>query len=78
PGLTETYAEDAEALRWMADVFGNRGHVCLTQHRRPGDAQRLHSLDAQAEHYGLTPLATGDVLYDVPQRRMLQDVVTAI
>ncbi|QBM77440.1 DNA polymerase III subunit alpha [Sphingomonas sp. AAP5] len=78
PGLTETYAEDAEALRWMADVFGNRGHLCLTQHRRPGDAQRLHSLDAQAQHYGLTPLATGDVLYDVPQRRMLQDVVTAI
>ncbi|MEG3176462.1 error-prone DNA polymerase [Sphingomonas sp. RB3P16] len=78
PGLTETYAEDGEALRWMADVFGSRGHVCLTQHRRPGDAQRLHSLDAQAQQYGLTPLATGDVLYDVPQRRMLQDVVTAI
>lgn len=78
PGLTETFAEDTEPLRWMADVFGNRGHLCLTQHRRPGDAQRLHSLDAQAQQYGLIPLATGDVLYDVPQRRMLQDVVTAI
>jgi error-prone DNA polymerase len=78
PGLTETFAEDDQALRWMADVFGTRGHLCLTQHRRPGDAQRLHTLDAHARHFGLTPLATGDVLYDVPERRMLQDVVTAI
>jgi error-prone DNA polymerase len=78
PGLTETFAEDDQALRWMADVFGTRGHLCLTQHRRPGDAQRLHTLDAKARHFGLTPLATGDVLYDVPERRMLQDVVTAI
>jgi len=70
-------ADDAE-LRWMADVFGARGHVCLTQLRRPGDAMRLYQIDRAARRFGLTALATGDVLYDVPGRRMLQDVVTAI
>ncbi|MEG3148840.1 error-prone DNA polymerase [Sphingomonas sp. ZT3P38] len=78
PGLTETFEQDDLALRWMADVFGARGHVCLTQHRRPGDALRLYALDRKARPFGLTPLATGDVLYDDPDRRMLQDVVTAI
>uniref|UniRef100_UPI0035CBFE54 error-prone DNA polymerase n=1 Tax=uncultured Sphingomonas sp. TaxID=158754 RepID=UPI0035CBFE54 len=76
PGLADH--GDPLALRWMADAFAERGHVCLTQHRRPGDAQRLHDLAEHAQRYGLTPLATGDVLYDTPTRRMLQDVVTAI
>ena len=76
PGLSDP--GDPLALRWMGDVFHDRGHVCLTQHRRPGDAQRLHDLAATARRFGLIPLATGDVLYDAPEQRMLQDVVTAI
>ncbi|MBB4837684.1 error-prone DNA polymerase [Sphingomonas kyeonggiensis] len=76
PGLADT--GDPVSLRWMADIFGASGHLCLTQHRRPGDALRLHELNLAAERFGLTPLATGDVLYDTPDRRMLQDVVTAI
>jgi len=76
PGLADT--GDPLALRWMADVFGTRGHVCLTQHRRPGDALRLHRLAQAADRFGLTPLATGDTLYHHPDKRMLQDVVTAI
>ncbi len=76
PGLADS--GDPQAMRWMADIFGDRGHLCLTQHRRPGDAMRLHELNLAAGHFGLTPLATGDVLYDTPDRRMLQDVVTAI
>ena len=75
PGITGAEAVD---LRWMADLFGTRGHVCLSQLRRPGDAARLHALDRIARRFGLTPLAAGDVLYDLPERRMLQDVVTAI
>ncbi|WP_294292924.1 error-prone DNA polymerase [uncultured Sphingomonas sp.] len=67
------------ALAWMADVFGrDRGHVCLTHHRRPGDALRLRATAEAARAYGLVPLATGDALYHHPDRRMLQDVVTAI
>jgi error-prone DNA polymerase len=76
PGLADP--GDPLSLQWVADVFGERGHVCLTRHRRPGDAMRLYQLNAAAKRFGLTPLATGDVLYDVPERRMLQDVVTAI
>ena len=72
-------AADAEALRWMADLFGrDRGHVCLTHQRRPGDALRLHRLAQVAAAHGLSPLATGDVLYHDPSRRLLQDVLTAI
>jgi error-prone DNA polymerase len=66
------------ALAQMADIFGDRGHLVLTHRRRPGEAARLHALDALARSYGLRSLATGDVLYDGPDRRMLHDVVTAI
>ena len=76
PGIADP--GDPFALRWMADIFAERGHLCLTQHRRPGDALRLHQLDEAALRFGLTPLATGDVLYATPDRRLLQDVVTAI
>ena len=69
---------DEAALGWTADIFGKRGHVCLTHHRRPGDALRLYELSRAARAHGLQPLATGDVLYHNPDRRMLQDVVTAI
>jgi error-prone DNA polymerase len=69
---------DEGSLRWMADLFPDRGHVCLTHWRRPGEALRLHATAFAAERYGLATLATGDVLYHHPDRRMLQDVVTAI
>src|SRR5205085_8212266 len=39
---------------------------------------RLHALDMLARRFGVRGLATGDVLYDSPDKRMLQDVVTAI
>ncbi|MBC9033352.1 error-prone DNA polymerase [Sphingomonas sp. JC676] len=76
PGFADS--GDPLALRWMADVFAERGHVTLTQHRRPGDALRIHTLAQAARHHGLTPLATGDVLYHHPDKRMLQDMMTAI
>jgi error-prone DNA polymerase len=66
------------ALAQMRDVFGDRAHLALSYRRRPGDAARLHALDALARSCGVRSLATGDVLYDSPGKRMLQDVVTAI
>ena len=66
------------ALAQMADIFGARGHLALTHRRRPGELKRLHALDALARRHGLRSLATGDVLYDGPDKRMLHDVVTAI
>ncbi|UVO50410.1 error-prone DNA polymerase [Sphingomonas sp. SUN019] len=77
PDLRDICTQD-RPLRWMADVFGRRGHVCMTHYRRSGEALRLHRLDEAAQRFGLTPLATCDVLYHSPDQRMLQDVVTAI
>ncbi len=69
---------DPAQLRWMADLFGGDGHVCLTHHRRAGEQLRLHRIAEAARFHGLAPLATGDVLYHAPDKRMLHDVVTAI
>jgi len=66
------------ALAQMRDIFGDRAHLALSLRRRPGDALRLHELDRLARRFGVRSLATGDVLYDSPDKRMLQDVVTAI
>ncbi|HEX5181939.1 MAG TPA: error-prone DNA polymerase [Allosphingosinicella sp.] len=66
------------ALAQMADIFGKRAHLALGLRRRPGDALRLHELDALARRFGMRGLAAGDILYDSPDKRMLQDVVTAI
>ena len=66
------------ALANLSSIFGSRSYSALTQRRRPGDALRLHKLDELAHRYGVRSLATGDILYDAPHKRMLQDVVTAI
>jgi error-prone DNA polymerase len=74
----EAGPETATALAQMTDIFGDRAHLALTHRRRPGEAARLHALDGLARRHGVRPLATGDVLYDSPDKRMLQNVVTAI
>ena len=73
-------ADEANAalLARLARTFGGRAWQALTFRRRPGDAVRLHALDAQAKAAGVGSVATGDILYHSPDRRMLQDVVTAI
>src|SRR5439155_5712982 len=45
---------------------------------RGDDARRLARIAAVAEATGLPLLATNDVLYHIPERRALQDVVTCI
>ena len=66
------------ALAQLSDIFGERSYMTLTHRRRPGDAMRFHALDEMARRFGVRSLATGDILYDSPDKRMLQDVVTAI
>jgi error-prone DNA polymerase len=58
--------------------FGDRAYVAITVQREPGDAVRRLALEAAAYEAGVPTVATGDVLYHVPQRRILQDVVTCI
>jgi error-prone DNA polymerase len=74
----EADATTATALAQAADIFGDRAHLVLNIRRRPGDAARLHALSLLARRHDARALAAGDVLYHSPDRRMLQDVVTAI
>lgn len=72
---------DAALAAHLSDlhaVFGPRGYCALSIRRRPGDAERLYRLDALARGARVRSVATGDVLYHDPERRPLQDVVTAI
>jgi error-prone DNA polymerase len=67
-----------DRLSRLRDLFGNRAYLALTLHRRPNDAARLERLARLAHEHRIPTLATGDVLYHVPQRRILQDVLTCI
>ena len=68
----------AGELRRLRAAFPDRCHLQLGLRLRPGDAARLHRLDAMAQAAGVPTVVTGDVLYHMPARRMLQDVVTCI
>ena len=67
-----------EALSRLARLFGDRAYMALSLRRRPKDAIRLRDLAAQAAAARVPTVATGDVLYHSPDRRLLQDVVSCI
>ena len=68
----------ASHLTRLRDIFGDSAYLALTLHRRPGDAVRLERLARLARQCRVATVAAGDVLYHVPQRRILQDVLTCI
>ena len=53
-------------------------HLAASYLYRGDDIARIDRLDALARENGLTLLATNDVHYHAPERRALQDVMTAI
>jgi error-prone DNA polymerase len=65
-------------LAELSGAFGARAHLALALRRRPGDFARLRALDALAQEVGVRSVALGDILYHAPERRPLQDVLTAI
>src|SRR5216683_1083658 len=65
-------------LRRLREAFGGRAYMALTLRRRPNDALRLHELSNLAGEAGVPTVVTNDVLFHVPARRILQDVVTCI
>src|SRR5262245_18992797 len=67
-----------ERLRALARLFAGRCYLAATMLYRGDDARRLAMLDDLAEEMGVALVATNDVHYHVPERRALQDVVTAI
>ncbi|MFS0850090.1 error-prone DNA polymerase [Novosphingobium panipatense] len=66
------------ALDRLARIFGRRSYMALSIRRRPRDAIRLRDLSVLAVRAGVATVATGDVLYHNPDRRILQDVVSCI
>jgi error-prone DNA polymerase len=68
----------AARLRRLRAAFGDRAYLALTLRRRPNDPLRLHDLSNLAIQAGVATVVTNDVLFHVPARRILQDVVTCI
>jgi error-prone DNA polymerase len=65
-------------LRRLRDAFAGRAYLALTLRRRPNDQLRLHELSNLAAQMRVPTIVTNDVLFHVPERRILQDVVTSI
>jgi error-prone DNA polymerase len=80
PALLPPAPDDtlARQLCQIHAALGDRAYLALTLHRRPNDMRRLHALSLMGKAAGVTPVATGDVLYHIPRRRILQDVLTCI
>ncbi len=68
----------AANLRRLKALFGDRAYLALTLRRRPNDALRLHELAHLAASVRVPTVATNDVLFHDPSRRLLQDVLTCI
>jgi len=74
----EPNAALAGALMRLQRDFADRGYLSLSVRRCAGDAVRLQRLADLAQAARVPTVVTGDVLYHVPGRRILQDVVTCI
>ena len=62
----------------LRELFGADAYLALSLRRRPGDFARLRALDILARGMSVRSVAMGDILYHSPERRPLQDVLTAI
>lgn len=78
--LLADLADDLCALRLrrLKAAFADRAYMALSLRRRPNDQMRLFELSNMALAAGVPTVVTNDVLFHVPERRMLQDVVTCI
>ena len=62
----------------LAAAAPGRAYLAAAFRRAPDDAVRMQQLADQARAHRVPLLATSDVLYHHPDRRILQDVVTCI
>lgn len=62
----------------LKEAFGDRLYALLTRHRAAADVQRERLMRGRAKTYGLPTVAGMEVLYHLPSRRELQDVLTCI
>jgi error-prone DNA polymerase len=77
-GILLDGADHPNVIPRLRDAFGERAYLAMTLHRRPDDAVRLEQVHRLSRHYQVPTVATGDVLYHVPERHILQDVMTCI
>lgn len=68
----------AEIASKLKDAFGDRLYALIARHRRAEEAFAEELLRERAAHYGLEAVAALEVLYHVPERRDLGDVLTCI
>ena len=76
--LPSEHGDTAKFAARVAADFPGRAYLAAHHLYRGDDARRLARLAAIAEETGLPLLATNDVLYHVPERRPLQDVLTCV
>jgi len=67
-----------QRLRTLVRRLPTLRHLAASHLYRGEDRARINALDRMAAQAGLSILATNDVLYHVPNRRPLQDVMTCI
>jgi error-prone DNA polymerase len=66
------------SLGALRELFGDRCYLLADAHRGGDDRARLEAFAALSERSGLPMVASGDVHYHTPERRLLHDVLTAI
>jgi error-prone DNA polymerase len=62
----------------LRDAFGDRLYGMVTRHRREDEVMQETRLRERANRYGFPLVAANEVLYQTPDRRPLQDILTAI
>jgi error-prone DNA polymerase len=77
-GDAPSLARHAAAAAHLGEDFRGRAYLAAHHLYRGDDGRRTARLADLAEAVSLTLLATNDVLYHRPERRALQDVLTAI
>jgi error-prone DNA polymerase len=65
-------------IQRCAELFREHIHLALTHSCRGDDKQWIRTVAEFAKASGIPIVATNDVLYHEPQRKMLQDIVTCI
>ena len=78
PEAAAITAEFAAFAARISTDFQCRAYLAAHHLYRGDDARRLAHLAALSEAAGLPLVATNDVLYHLPERRQLQDVLTCI
>jgi error-prone DNA polymerase len=77
-GDMELTAPFPDLLPHLTRQLPSLGHIAADYLYRGDDIARIELLDSLARAHGLGLLATNDVHYHAPERRALQDVMTAI